>query len=275
MWGRRVRARPSNGSRRASYRSHVSFRSSGEPDASVADRRTGPLRLFFSYAHEDASVLTRLRTHLAPLRRDRILSDWCDREINAGSDWDTEISDRLGTSDIIIVLVSADLLNSEYINGHELGQALEMHRAARATVVPVIAKDCRWQNQPIGALQVLPDGAKPIANWKPRDRGFVSVVEGIERVARGITSHAHTLDDDWITSRLLRRRVIRAVQEHLVQLQLYDGPIDGVPGRQTEDAVRELQRRGNVRVDGMIGPDVIRLVSSSGDLDRTSRQTTN
>jgi hypothetical protein len=229
------------------------------------DGHSGPLRLFYSYAHEDTSLLARLRTHLAPLRRDRILTDWCDREIMAGTEWDSEISDRLGSSDIVVVLVSADLLESDYVHGRELGRALRMHRAGRVRVVPVIAKDCLWQTQPIGKLQVLPAGAKPITNWKPRDSAYVSVVAGIERVAREITSNAHSLHDDWITSRLLRRRVIRAVQEHLTQLDLYAGPIDGVPGRQTEIAVRELQRRGNVRVDGMIGPDVIRLVTSAAD----------
>lgn len=69
-----------------------------------------------------------------------------------------------------------------------------------------------------------------INSWQSRDDAFVSVVLGVERVAREILSSGDSLVDDWLTSRLLRRRVLMAVQQHLRRIGLYAGPIDGIPG---------------------------------------------
>jgi hypothetical protein len=47
-----------------------------------------------------------------------------------------------------------------------------------------------------------------INSWQSRDDAFVSVVLGVERVAREILSSGDSLVDDWLTSRLLRRRCV-------------------------------------------------------------------
>lgn len=226
---------------------------------------SGSLRLFCSYAHEDEQMRTALGTHLAPLRNERLLVDWSDRDITPGTDWDTEISTRLSTSNIVLVLVSADFLASSYAYGKELRRALELHGTGALRVVPVILRPCTWTNLPIAKLHALPRDARPISTWEDRDSAYVSVVEGVARLARELSAASHTLLADWMTSRLLRLEVIRAVQRHLAQRGLYDGPIDGIPGPLTERAVGELQQMGGKRVDGKIGPDVIRLLTSPSD----------
>ena len=90
-----------------------------------------------------------------------------------------------------------------------------------------------------------------------RDDAYVSVIAGVERVARDLLSGPDSLVDDWLTSRLLRRSVISAVQHHLGRLAYYHGPMDGVPGPQTESAIIQFQREHGLRVDAMIGPDFI------------------
>ena len=42
------------------------------------------------------------------------------------------------------------------------------------------------------------------------------------------------------------------VQEQLIALGLYPGPVDGVGGMMTSDAVRSYQSRNNLSVDGQI-----------------------
>jgi TIR domain/Putative peptidoglycan binding domain len=223
---------------------------------------SGSLRLFWSYAHEDDQMRRELHTHLAPLRNEQLLVDWSDRDITPGTDWDTEISARLSSSNIVLVLVSADFLASSYAYGKELRRALELHDSGVLTVVPVILRPSLWRNLPIGRLQALPQDARPISTWEDRDSAYLSVVEGLATLARELSATSHTLLADWITSRLLRLEVIRTVQRHLAERQLYTGPIDGIPGPMTEHAVRALQRTGGKRVDGKIGPDVIQLLTS-------------
>ena len=110
-------------------------------------------------------------------------------------------------------------------------------------------------------LQALPTNGRPVTRWRDRDSAYVSIAEGIERLAQRLLGERETVMADWLTSRLLRRRVIRAVQEQLADLQFYAGPIDGDPGPMTERGVRMLQQQGGVKVDGLIGPDVINLLS--------------
>jgi peptidoglycan hydrolase-like protein with peptidoglycan-binding domain len=88
-------------------------------------------------------------------------------------------------------------------------------------------------------------------------------VRGAERVARGLLSRSGSLADDWLESRLIRRRVIREVQAHLRDLGHYAGPLDGIPGSKTEDALVAFQRHADIRVDAMIGPEVIRHLEAA------------
>lgn len=217
----------------------------------------GPLSLFVSYAHEDALIVEQLRAHLTPLEHEGVIDTWHDRDLRPGDAVDDEISARLDQADLVIAIVSADFVASEYAYGRELQRALQLHELGRLTLIPVIARDCLWHNLPIGALHVLPDGARPIASWDVVDAALVSVARGVEAAARARLETGTSLVDEWLTSRLLRRRVITAVQEHLRDAGLYDGPIDGIPGQMTELAVRAFQRSHGLTIDGRIGPDVI------------------
>ncbi len=48
---------------------------------------------------------------------------------------------------------------------------------------------------------------------------------------------------------------VRIVQRRLSQWGYYDGNITGIYGSQTQSAVRDFQRRNNLRVDGIVGPE--------------------
>jgi len=59
-------------------------------------------------------------------------------------------------------------------------------------------------------------------------------------------------------SRILRRGMcgmdVAELQMKLQSLGYYPGPIDGIFGPLTENAVRQLQRDNNIKVDGIVGP---------------------
>jgi hypothetical protein len=144
---------------------------------------SGPLTLFYSYSHQDEALRERLEVHLKLLKRQGILNDWHDRNISAGTEWAGQISSHLEAADIILLLVSADFLASDYCWDIEMKRALERHEARQARVIPVVLRPADWHTAPFGKLQGLPKDARPVTQWADQDEAFTDIARGIRQVA--------------------------------------------------------------------------------------------
>jgi len=142
--------------------------------------------LFFSYSHKDEGLRDELETHLKLLQRQRIISTWYDRKILPGNDWDREIENRLERAAIIVLLISADFIASDYCWDKEVKRALERHSAKEATVVPVLLRTCDWKGVPFGKLQGLPTGMRAVTTWPDRDAAWTDVATGIRTIAESM-----------------------------------------------------------------------------------------
>jgi tetratricopeptide (TPR) repeat protein len=154
------------------------------------------VRIFISYAHQDDYLRERLRVHLSQLERDGLVKAWDDREIPAGEQWADEIDERLESADIILLLVSADFIHSNFCYGKEMRRAIERHeeKKDRAVLIPVILRKCDWKTAPFSRFQALPSGVKPISEWKTEDDYFEAVTEGLrKRIQQLVTSEAEGL----------------------------------------------------------------------------------
>ncbi len=101
------------------------------------------LRVFFSYSHKDELYRNELENHCAMLKRSGRIETWHDRKIVAGEVWDDKIKDQLQQADIVLLMISADFLNSDYIWEHELGiirKRLEKQDGLR--VIPIFTRPC-------------------------------------------------------------------------------------------------------------------------------------
>ena len=145
---------------------------------------TRPVEIFISYSHEDEHWMEKLRAHLSPLKLEGKIVDWHDRDITAGTEWADEISEHLESASIVLLLISASFMASEYCWGVEVTRAIARHEAREASVIPVILRDARWQKSPIGKLQALPKDGKAVVAWTNRDAAFVNVIEGVERAIK-------------------------------------------------------------------------------------------
>ena len=124
--------------------------------------RARPLTLFISYSHKDDVLREKLEAHLALLKRRGLFDVWHDRKIGAGREWIGKINDALERADVVLLLVSADFLASDYCQDKELTRAMERHAQGTARVVPVILRACDWEGSAFGKLQALPRDGKPI-----------------------------------------------------------------------------------------------------------------
>ena len=153
----------------------------------MATTPQNPVSLFLSYAHEDEPLLRQLETHLSGLQRQGLISLWHDRKIVPGTPWAGEIDAQLEHASIILLLVSADFLASDYCYQVEMQRALERHQAGEARVIPIIVRTADWRHAPFAKLQALPTDARAITTWPNQDEAFVDVAAGIRRTIEDLS----------------------------------------------------------------------------------------
>ena len=153
---------------------------SGAADARIQ----GPLRIFYSYSHRDEQMLEALRAHLALLRRRGLITEWYDREIEAGAQWRDEIGRELEAADLILLLISADFLASDFCYEQEMRRAVERAERGEVKVIAVILRPVDgWESTPFAQFQAVPQGARPITLWTNRDQAYSNVAAKVRAFA--------------------------------------------------------------------------------------------
>jgi hypothetical protein len=138
--------------------------------------------MFLSYSHEDEDLKKLFVKHMAPLRRANLALIWHDRDIRASEDWKNQIDTHLTSAKIILLLVSASFIESDYCYCNEMRIALERHKRGEAKVVPIIVRPAAWENTPLHALQAIPRNAQPVEMWSNKDEAWLNVVQEIKKL---------------------------------------------------------------------------------------------
>ena len=94
-------------------------------------------------------------------------------------------------ADLVLLLVSKDFIDSDYIFGNELTVAMQRHNAGLATVVPVIVRaiDIEADDReafPFLQLQGLPTDMRPVTSWPNRDEAWTNVAKGLRATVKVI-----------------------------------------------------------------------------------------
>ena len=80
---------------------------------------------------------------------------------------------------VVLLLVSADFLASDYCYDVEMKRALERRETGDVVVIPVILRPCDWTHAPFANFQALPRDGKAVTSWPNRDEAWTSVAQGI------------------------------------------------------------------------------------------------
>jgi tetratricopeptide (TPR) repeat protein len=147
---------------------------------------SGPINIFYSYAHEDKGLLEALQNHMSYLRRQGWITDLSDRDIPAGSDWRQKIGEFLNYAHIILLLVSSDYLASDYCYEVEFKRAMERQSIGDAVVVPIILRPVGWQNTPISHFVVLPSNGIPLTLQSDYDGALHEIATQIRQIVRSL-----------------------------------------------------------------------------------------
>ncbi|WP_437977740.1 TIR domain-containing protein [Sorangium sp. So ce295] len=155
-----------------------------EPVPSTAAARSArppgaPVRVLMSHAAEDSTLAAELRLHLSPLRREGLIDLWDSSRVEAGLEVAAELERQLSDTDVVIVLLSSSYLSSAY---DETERMLARSADGALRVIPIIARPCDWSESPLGSIQPLPRGGKPITKWSDRDEAWLDVARGLRGV---------------------------------------------------------------------------------------------
>lgn len=150
-------------------------------------KKQNTVKIFISYAHKDEFYKDELLKQLKHLERNGIINGWHDRLIQPGEEWDDIIKKELYECELILFLISADFLSSDYIYDTEIRIAFERYERKEVKIVPVILRPCLWQDTEFSKFQELPKNGKFLSTWGNLDEGLLNVAKAISKIIKGET----------------------------------------------------------------------------------------
>ena len=149
--------------------------------------------VFISYAHEDEAFKDKLVKMMAGMQRRGVIATWQDRQILPGDDWYDSIQAAMTEADMALLLISADFIESRFINEEEVPRLLQRRQSEGMRVIPIILRPCPWTSEPIlKKLQALPQDGKPVITFSQdngdRDQAWTDIAEAIEQLAKGVAN---------------------------------------------------------------------------------------
>jgi len=153
------------------------------------------LKTFIIYSSRDSEFKEELLIHLSPFLRERILEVWHDEEILAGEEWKPKILENLEKSHIVLMLVSANSLFSNFIQDTELRTTLNQVREGKTHLIPILIKECLYEMaDEIYRRKMLPihpdnnEGATAVEDWKSKNKAWKVALQGLQKVVEDINN---------------------------------------------------------------------------------------
>jgi DNA primase catalytic core len=155
----------------------------GDTDSdSTANKR--PIKVFVSYSYKDKARRDRLSSHIKHLERENLLEVQYGESIGPGVTWNEEIRSWLRSAEIILLLVSANFMASNYIWEEELPPAIERQKAGEVFLIPILLSPCDWRTSPFGNLNPLPKPpAGPISTLRNKEQAYSAISEALRELA--------------------------------------------------------------------------------------------
>lgn len=144
-----------------------------EAAAALERRKAARKEVFISYARRDGEYRDELGLHLKAMSRTREITWWDDTQIKTGAKWDTEIKAALARAKIAIMMVSVNLIASDYVWEKELPALLEAAENEGATILWVPVSTCDLEDTIIAKYQAIIDPKTPLDKLPPAERNEV------------------------------------------------------------------------------------------------------
>jgi len=162
------------------------------------DEKTKILAIYMS---EDKEVLLNLSGRLDTLDKTNSISWWNDESIEPKQRWVPKDASHLKNADIFLFLISDAFMHSEFIKQIDFKNIIDRYKDGNAEVIPVLIDDCPWNIDfkadeytfNFNELQVLPEGEKPLKNWKSIEEAYDNSVNRLKGI---ILPHLDAIEEE-------------------------------------------------------------------------------
>ena len=117
-------------------------------NATQKEKGKQALRVFLSYAAADKGYARKLRSLISKRPNLRVFTT---ETLSAGEDWESKLRDELSQSDIFVVLLSSNSVDSKWVL-HELGAAWALDKP----IIPVVTNSEVFSEIPMDLRKVQP-----------------------------------------------------------------------------------------------------------------------
>lgn len=142
-----------------------------------------PIEILICSADKDRKYLTKLISHLTPLKKDGVIKLWHEGNVLPGFAPKSEISQHVHSAHIILLLISSDFFSCDYYTNTEIRKVLA---SGQKRIIPILLRPAFTKSLPFSHLRPLPSNGKPITSWTDQDEAFLDIVESIYRVLKNI-----------------------------------------------------------------------------------------
>lgn len=147
---------------------------------------TKAVKVFYvcSQSPKDEDLRKQIEAQLGLLREMGLISEWHDGKLIPGREWAVEIRKHWEEAQVILLLISADLISSNYKVAKD---AVERYDAKTAEVIPILLRPVDWEGAVFSKLRVLPENKQPITSWANREEALLNVAKGIRKAIEQLT----------------------------------------------------------------------------------------
>lgn len=150
-----------------------------------------PIRLFYFYAPEDAEFAAELDTHLALLDRGGFVERWHQGMLIPGVDYQSTMIHRIDWADVILVLVSPNLISSTYCYEILLKRAIARHQSQEVRVIPIILRHGHYVGAPFDGIRSFPTTHNAFSQMTDRDIGWKEVADELYEITTIFRNFSH------------------------------------------------------------------------------------